>query len=73
MAKKKFGQNFLIDKNIARKILSFEKIEKQNILEIGPGNLALTKEIIIQQPKKYLGIEIDKNLIEKINNEELLS
>lgn len=73
MAKKRFGQNFLIDKNIARKILSFEKIAKQNILEIGPGNLALTKEIIIQQPKKYLGIEIDQSLIDEINNEELLS
>ena len=73
MAKKHFGQNFLIDKNIARKILSFENIEKQNILEIGPGNLALTKEIIIQKPKKYLGIEIDQSLIDKINNEELLS
>ena len=62
MHKRKYGQNFLINKNFARKIISKEYIENQNILEIGAGNLALTKLIISYKPKKYVGIEIDKDL-----------
>ena len=35
--KKSLGQNFLIDKNIIRKIINLSQIENNNILEIGPG------------------------------------
>ena len=42
-AKKKFGQNFLIDQNIIKKILdSINPNKSQSILEIGPGLGALT-------------------------------
>ena len=44
--KKSLGQNFLIDKNILRKIISLGKIEhSDNILEIGSGTGNLTKLI----------------------------
>ena len=33
-AKKSLGQNFLIDKNIIRKIINLVKLEKKNIIEI---------------------------------------
>ncbi len=37
-AKKSLGQNFLVDKNIIKKIVDVAKItEKDHILEIGPG------------------------------------
>ena len=62
MHKKKYGQNFLINQNISKKILLNEKIKNRNILEIGTGNLALSKYIILNQPKKFLGIEVDKDL-----------
>ena len=45
-AKKSLGQNFLIDKNIVRKIISLAKIKNNNIIEIGPGKGSLTDEII---------------------------
>ena len=44
--KKKYGQNFLIDKNIVNKIINLINQDKLNILEIGPGNGSLTKKII---------------------------
>lgn len=65
MYKKKFGQNFLINNSIAEKIINLIEVKDQNILEIGPGNLALSKIIIKKQPKKYAAIEIDKDIFEK--------
>ena len=62
MYKKRYGQNFLINNGIAKKILLNEKIKNQNILEIGTGNLALTNLIICDNPKKFIGIEVDKDL-----------
>ena len=62
MHKKKYGQNFLINQHISKKILLNEKIKNRKILEIGTGNLALSKYIILNQPKKFLGIEVDKDL-----------
>lgn len=62
MHKKRFGQNFLVNKSLCEKIISFENIKNQNILEIGPGNLALSKLIINKNPNRYYAIEIDTTL-----------
>ena len=64
--KKSLGQNFLIDKNIARKILKLTKISNQNILEIGPGTGSLTNEIIKLKPNKLILIEKDDKLIKDL-------
>ena len=45
-AKKSLGQNFLVDKNIVKKITSQTKIDNRDVVEIGPGKGALTDEII---------------------------
>ena len=73
MPKKKYGQNFLINQEIIKKILTDIKINSQNILEVGPGNLALTKPIIDKLPNRYVGIEIDKDFKTKINDKQILS
>ena len=44
--KKSLGQNFLIDKNITKKILNLTNLKSKNIIEIGPGKGALTDEIL---------------------------
>tara|TARA_B100001093_G_scaffold520513_1_gene617335 strand:+ start:5592 stop:6332 length:741 start_codon:yes stop_codon:yes gene_type:complete len=63
--KKKYGQNFLIDKNILRKIVNLINIENLNILEIGPGNGKLTDEIIItKKPRKLTIVEIDNRMVD---------
>jgi len=66
--KKKFGQNFLHNIQIIKKIISSANIKKNsNVLEVGPGNGSLTKEIIKKNPKNYTAIEIDKSLNEKLS------
>ena len=50
--KKSLGQNFLIDKNIANKIVNITSINNQSIIEIGPGTGFLTDEIIKKKPKR---------------------
>ena len=66
--KKKYGQNFLIDNNITDKIISLIEDNNLNILEIGPGEGKLTNKIIIKQPKNLDLVEIDKELINELNN-----
>ena len=66
--KKKYGQNFLIDRNILNKISSLIGRKKQNIIEIGPGNGALTDFILRFEPKSIKLIEIDKDLIVKLES-----
>ena len=64
--KKSLGQNFLADKNIIKKIINLVKIEKRNIIEIGPGTGALTEEILNQKPKSVITIEKDDLLSKKL-------
>jgi len=68
--KKKYGQNFLTNQSIVKEIIQAAEIKNNDeILEIGPGDGILTKEIINKNPKKFIAIEIDKSL--KINLETL--
>jgi len=66
--KKKFGQNFLIDKNIIRKICNLISNKNLNIIEIGPGDGRLTDFILEHQPQELKLIEIDKDLIPILNS-----
>lgn len=59
--KKRFGQNFLTDKNLISKIVSAAKISDQHVIEIGPGQGALTKELV-KYAKKVTAYEIDSSL-----------
>lgn len=60
--KKTFSQNFLIDQNILKKILSFLDIHPEDtILEIGPGPGALT-EILLQNNFSIIAIEKDPEM-----------
>jgi 16S rRNA (adenine1518-N6/adenine1519-N6)-dimethyltransferase len=62
-AKKSLGQNFLIDKNIIKKIIEIGNINKNKIImEIGSGYGDLTKNIVAMGPKKIFAIEKDKKL-----------
>lgn len=66
--KKKFGQNFISDKNLLSAIASDAKIEKNdNVLEIGAGAGSLTQELS-SRAKKVLAFEIDKDLQEPLLN-----
>ena len=65
--KKKFGQNFLVDKNIIEKIIKhFNPKKSDYILEIGPGDGALTKHIC-DLAKNLIIIEKDADLIDELS------
>ena len=66
--KKSLGQNFLIDKNIIKKIIKQTKIKDEIIIEIGPGYGNLTDEILLNYPKQLIIIEKDKNLYNHLLN-----
>ena len=60
---KKYGQNFLIDTNILRKIMGAAQITKEDcVLEIGPGIGTLT-QYLAEAAGSVIAVEIDKDLI----------
>lgn len=63
-AKKKFGQNFLMDQNIIEKIVKSSQINKESIvIEVGPGLGALTR-VLSKNAKEVIAYEIDQDLVE---------
>lgn len=63
-AKKSLGQNFLIDKNIARKIVDLIQITANDlVVEIGPGRGILT-QFFFEFPAEFICVEIDSRLVE---------
>ena len=60
--KKKYGQNFLKDDSIPKKIVAYSEIPEDTlVIEIGPGAGALTKELALCC-KQVLAYEIDDSL-----------
>lgn len=60
--KKRFGQHFLIDKNIIKKIVSAADLKGgDHVLEIGPGTGALTEGLLCAGAR-VLAIEVDRSL-----------
>ena len=65
-AKKSLGQNFLIDKNVIKKIVSISDILNKDVLEIGPGTGNLTEYILERKPSKLFLVEKDNILSEQL-------
>ena len=64
-AKKKFGQNFLIDQNIVDKIARIACDREYKTIEIGPGLGALT-EMLLKYAKDVDAYEIDPDMYERL-------
>lgn len=66
--KKRFGQNFLIDKNIVNLIISSAELRKEDtVLEIGAGRGELTR--YIAQYCNVIAVELDRNLSQHLQDE----
>lgn len=66
---KRFGQNFLIDANIVRKIVETAAIQPdETVLEIGPGRGILTRALCAKA-QKVIAIEIDRELARMLAGE----
>ena len=71
--KKKFGQNFLTDKNLLDSIVALSCVdENTTVLEIGPGAGALTTAIA-KRAKKVIGVEIVDAAVENAKENAALS
>lgn len=67
-ANKSLGQNFLIDDCVIEKIIESSNIEKEDlIIEIGPG-LGVLTERLLKKSNNVVVIEIDKKMIEILQN-----
>lgn len=65
-ALKRFGQNYLIDKNIVNKLISSISLTKNDtVLEIGPGKGFITEELC-KKSKNIILIEIDSRVIDRL-------
>ncbi len=68
-ARKRFGQNFLVDQNIINGIIdAIDPIAGQHIVEIGPGQAALTRKLI-HAVGSIDAIEIDRDLVARLTHE----
>ncbi|MGE4320183.1 MAG: 16S rRNA (adenine(1518)-N(6)/adenine(1519)-N(6))-dimethyltransferase RsmA [Acholeplasmataceae bacterium] len=65
-AKKRYGQNFLKDKNLLEKIVRLSQIKDQHVIEIGPGQGALTS-FLVKYAKDVKAYEIDTSLKKFLN------
>ena len=66
--KKSLGQNFLINQKIVENIVKIGEINSKDvIIEVGPGNGVLTKEILKKGPKDVTVIEKDERLAHILN------
>ncbi|MBT5490708.1 MAG: ribosomal RNA small subunit methyltransferase A [Candidatus Marinimicrobia bacterium] len=71
-AKKKWGQNFLVDNNLLDKIIKTIDIDpEENVLEIGPGHGALSEKLV-DVAKSLSMVEIDPDLIKILEVHEKL-
>ena len=62
-AKKSFGQNFLVDQTVLKKIINAAEIQKgETVLEIGPGTGILT-DALITAGANVIAFELDHDLV----------
>jgi len=67
-AKKHLGQHFLINKKISEKIVNSLDLKKNlHIIEIGPGQGALT-QFLIKKTDRIILVEIDQECVEFLKN-----
>jgi 16S rRNA (adenine1518-N6/adenine1519-N6)-dimethyltransferase len=68
-AEKRFGQNFLVDANILRKVVDAAELGgEETVLEVGPGLGVLTGELA-KRAKNVIAVEIDKKLVAVLEKE----
>lgn len=60
MAKKAFGQNFLLDLNLTRRIArAAGPLERATVYEVGPGPGGLTRALLMEGAAKVVAVERD--------------
>lgn len=64
---RRWGQNFLIDGNLMRKLVASAEISPEDVvLEVGPGTGSLT-EMLLEEAKHVIAVEVDPKLYELLD------
>lgn len=64
--KKKFGQNFLKDINVVKRIVDVSEVNDRSlVIEVGPGGGVMTRELALRS-KNVIAYEIDTDLEEEL-------
>ena len=67
--KRRFGQNFLVDKNVVNRILdAVQPKSDETIIEIGPGRGALTSRLL-ETGARVVAIEFDRDLVPRLREQ----
>jgi 16S rRNA (adenine1518-N6/adenine1519-N6)-dimethyltransferase len=66
--KKHFGQNFLVNQGVVRKIVAADPMAKKTSLEIGPGPGVLTRELVAAGAH-VTAVDADVEMITKLSEE----
>ena len=68
-AKRRFGQNYLVDKNVVKRILdAVQPKSDETIIEVGPGRGALTARLL-ESGARVIAIEFDRDLVAKLHQQ----
>lgn len=72
MAKKSFGQHFLLDLNITRKIVRLGgPFSGDTVIEVGPGPGGLTRALLESEAARVIAIEMDARFLDLLNELQL--
>lgn len=64
----KYGQHFLINQNVITQIVdAAQLLRAENLIEIGPGQGALTQALILRGYKNFTAVEIDTQMVDFLN------
>lgn len=68
-SKRRFGQNFLTDANVIRRIIdAVQPRSDETIIEIGPGRGALSS-LLIEKAGRVIAIEFDRDLVPELRRQ----
>lgn len=68
VARKRFGQHFLVDQEILRRIVSALALQPDDrVVEIGPGLAALT-EVLLRGVERLQAVELDRDLVARLRH-----
>lgn len=68
-AKKSFGQNFLLDLNLTRKIARIPgDLADSVVYEVGPGPGGLTRGLLAEGAKRVVAVEMDRRCLQALDD-----
>src|SRR6266496_1510327 len=63
-ARKRFGQHFLLDLNLTRRIArAAQPLSPGTVIEVGPGPGGLTRALLLEGATSVVAIEVDRRAI----------